>query len=883
MKSPFIVPLDRCRDLSLVGGKAHGLARLQAAGLAVPPGCVVTTAAYRQLLETVGFSPAERWKYSNQCLGEERKRFLAECRRVILETDVSQLVEACLLELHRISGTSELRWAVRSSASNEDAAGASFAGLYRTELAVSANDIGRAIKQLWSSVWEERVVDYIVRSGSVGEPPAMAVVLQPMCEALVAGVAYSINPVTGRAHQVAINAVRGLGAPLVDGLVTPDQFVVHIGKHAEPYRVRQLVVGQQTQQLVMGSEGLRGVPVERDQVARASLTDTQLYEVARLAKRIERVFHGPVDVEWVIDRDRLWVLQARPITTASPSTDFTDDECEWSRTNFKETMPEVPSPMGLSFLEHFMDAYIVSHYRRLGCRIPPGVSSVRTRHGRPYLNVTLFHSLIGQLRGEPSLNVEQMGGEPLDNPPDVIPLGWKAYLRAGWVMWKEMKRVERLGPRFFREMKQLRATYSRARVAGMPSEKLRANLNDLGRWLDQREVTFGIAAGVGQCLQMLSLLLPNWLGEDWRTLLNAALQGQGNVISAQQIVRLSELVEVARADATVVRQLPCAIAGPGSYRRLLQGTAFLASFDRYMEDYGHRAVGESDVMSLRFSDEPEKLLAVIAAQLDGPSSTPDDIVERQRVSREKALATMKARFGWRIERWLVFRWWYRRLSRFFALREANRHHLMFYSAAVRNLLLALGDQFVQRGIFDIKEDIFFLTWQERETLTSEVQQDWKPLIQARRAQWNHWARQRVPDTIREWGEAVGPDSGRPRGDFGEPLHGIPISPGLVTGPARFIRSVEEWSKVRRGDIILASVIDPGMAPLFGLAAGLVVEMGGTLSHGAIICREYGLPAVTNVSGVTTAVVEGEQIELDAYKGLVKRHVPIAPGQLQTNQ
>lgn len=876
MKSPLIVSLDRCSDLSLVGGKAHGLARLQTAGLAVPPGCCVTTAAYHQVLDRVGFSRTERWRQSVQCAGGERKLLLAECRREILEADVSQLVEACLVELHRIAGSPELRWAVRSSATNEDAAGASCAGLYRTELAVCPIDIGRAIKRLWASVWEERVMDYAVRLGTVNDPPAMAVVLQPMREALFAGVAYSIDPVTRRNNQVAINAVRGLGALLVDGLVTPDQFVVHIRKNTEPYRVRRLVIGQQTRQLVMGSEGLLAIPLEWNQETGASLTDMQLYEVARLAKRIEGVFHAPVDVEWVIDRDCLWVLQARPITAVRRSSGFTDDECEWSRTNFKETMPEVPSPMGLSFLERFMDTYIISHYRRLGCRIPPGISSVRILHGRPYLNVTLFHSLIGQLRGEPSLNVEQMGGEQLEDPPEVTPLGSMAYMRAGWLMWKEMKRVERLGPRFFREMKQMAATYSRANVADMPFEKLGVCLSGLGSWLDQREVTFGIAGGVGQCLQMFSLLLPNWLGEDWRTLLNAALQGQGNVISAQQIVRLAELVEVARADARVVKQLECAVADPGSYRRLLQGTAFLGSFDRYMEDYGHRALGESDIMSPRFSDEPDKLLAIISAQLHGPASTPADIVERQRVSREKALSTIKARLGWRIDRWLTFRWWHRRLSRFFALREANRHHLMFYSAAVRNLLLALGDRLVERGIFATREDIFFLTMQEREALTSEMQRDWRSLIEARRAQWNHWGQKRVPDTIRDGGEALNRDSSL-SGDFGQPLQGIPISPGLVRGPARLIRSSADWSKVKKGDIILASVIDPGMAPLFGIAAGLIVEMGGTLSHGAIVCREYGLPAVTNVSGVTMTVAEGEQIELDANKGLVKRHVSVPSG------
>ena len=866
-----ILPLDRCIDPSMVGGKAYGLARLLAAGLSVPPGCCVTTTIYHQALDRIGFLPSARWEEARRLTGERRRRFLTECRAVILAAEVSKLAESCVEELRMICKGREPRWAVRSSATNEDVAHASCAGLYRTELAIRTSDIDRAIKCVWASIWDEPVVDLLTKSTMGAEAPAMAVVLQPMCEALVSGVAYSIHPVTGRDNQVAINAVSGLGVPLVEGTVTPDQFIVHLRKQAEPCRVRRAVVAQQTQQLVMGSEGLASIPVRLDKERQPVLSDTQLYEVARVAKQIEGFFGRPMDVEWAIDQERLWVLQARPITTAHPSSDLTNDECEWSRANFKETMPEVPSPMGLSFLERFMDSYILSHYRRLGCRIPPGLSAVRTLYGRPYLNVTLFYSLVGQLRGDPSLNVEQMGGEPLLDPPQVEPLGWNAYLRSAWLMWKEMKRVEQSGPCHFDEMRQLAATYDRQYVESLSYEDLGSHLDDLRHWLDNREVTFGIAAGVGQCLQTFSLLLPRWLGEDWRNLLNAALQGQGTVISAQQIVRLAELVAVAKENPIVVRELQRSDEERGSILQRTTGTRFGDVFQRYMEEYGHRALAESDIMSPRFSDEPGRLLAIIVSQLREPAATPSEITLRQKRRRDEALATIKARLKWRIDRWLIFRMRYRRLCRFFALREANRHHLMYYSAAARNLLLALGQRLVERGVCTTVEDIFFLTLQERDALASEPRPDVKPLIEARRAERARWSHLRVTDTIHDWVAAqnVTPDHGQ--GSSQRPLHGIPISPGQVTGPVRPIRSPADWRHVKRGDILLVPVIDPGMAPLFGVAAGLVVEMGGTLSHGAIIVREYGLPAVINVSGVTAALAEGELITLDADRGIITRH------------
>ena len=247
-------------------------------------------------------------------------------------------------------------------------------------------------------------------------------------------------------------------------------------------------------------------------------------------------------------------------------------------------------------------------------------------------------------------------------------------------------------------------------------------------------------------------------------------------------------------------------------------------------------------MSPRFADRPELLLTVLRTQILAPTSaTPADILQRQTMIREQALAEIRARFGWRFHRWAIFSWWYRRLCRFFALREANRHHLMYYSAATRSLLLRLGECLVERGRLSSQEDIFYLTIDARAELLAGRASDWQRVIQARRAERERNAKVNVPDTIQNWNDVVrGTNTSSVVASEGI-FHGIPISAGQVVGPVRFVRSMEDWSRVCRGDILVVSVIDPGMAPLFGVAAGLIAEMGGTLSHGAIIAREYGLP------------------------------------------
>ena len=876
MAPPLVLPLSQCIEVNLAGGKAVGLARLIATGFSVPPGLCITTEAYGQALRTAGVQDFDLWPAIGRLPEIERRSTLSSYRNQIKRIDISQLAGQCLAALQTLSQPPNVRWAVRSSATNEDTPHTSFAGLYRTRLGLPLPEIEGAIKDLWISVWEERVVGYMVRQ-KFHAPPRMAVLIQPMVAAQTAGVGYSIHPVTGRRNHVMINAIPGLAAPLVDGTITPDQYVVEVTDDGQPTVVRTRVLAQKSQQLSVSPDGLRTDLLEEETGRRSSLTDSQLFSLAKTAKQIERALGQPIDFEWAYDAQQLWLVQARPITNIRPSSTLTNDDCEWSRANFKETLPELPSPLSLWFLEQFMDRYIVAHYRRLGCRIPDGLTSVRILNGRPYLNVTLFHMLVVQLRGDPSMNVEQMGGEPLVNTPPVQPLGGAALMRAGWLMGQEMRRVERAGPRLFQEMKALAGAYSHARVHHFSIDELVPKLDALGPWLEGREVTFGIAGGVGQCLKIFSHILPRWLGHDWRELLNAALQGQGTVISAQQILLLAELTDIAREEPIVRSFFTAESWKPSTFRSVLADTQFLRAFQAYLDDYGHRGVGESDVMSPRLADNPEAILTILRTQLLSASPSHQAVLARQEQSRVAALEQIKKRIGWRVDRWLVFSWCYRRLGRFFALREANRHHLMYYSTAIRTLLMRLGELLVAQSRLDEREDIFFLSIDERNDLLTGNTTNWNAIVRERRLEREHNAAASVPDTIRDWESLTEQMQLSIQTDSLSQLTGMPISTGFVIGPARLIRSVMDWRKVMPGDILVVPVIDPGLAPLFGIAGGLIAEMGGTLSHGAIIAREYGLPTIVNVGGAMAQLADGLQVKLDTGSGTIRIWPTPSPG------
>jgi rifampicin phosphotransferase len=356
MARPLILSLSHCSDVSLTGGKAAGLARLLAAGFPVPPGICLTTEAYRRYVEGQALAEPGFWSRVIGLSEAERRALLADSRRRIKGLKLTELARQWEAELGSLNIPPDTIWAVRSSATNEDLGTASFAGLYRTHLGLARDHIEAVVTDLWASLWDEAAVQYVLQRSAAPAAPSMAVVIQPTMEASVSGVCYSIHPVTGRSNHVTVNAVPGLAAPLVEGQVTPDQYVVEMSEAGRPLSVRTRIIAEKSERLAGAAR------------SRPSLSDEQLLSLAQTVKDVERALGHPVDLEWLFDEWQLWIVQARPITAVRPSSDLTNEDCEWSRANFKETMPDVPSPLGLSFLEYFMEAHIVAKYRRLGCR-----------------------------------------------------------------------------------------------------------------------------------------------------------------------------------------------------------------------------------------------------------------------------------------------------------------------------------------------------------------------------------------------------------------------------------------------------------------------------------------------------------------------------------
>jgi pyruvate,water dikinase len=445
-------------------------------------------------------------------------------------------------------------------------------------------------------------------------------------------------------------------------------------------------------------------------------------------------------------------------------------------------------------------------------------------------------------------------------------------IRASFLVEWKVRRAIRTAASWFAEVKQLAAAM--AREAQEYSEfqmgALLQQLQSLGNLLRKRDLTFAIVAGVGQGLRILGTLLPGTIGPDWRPLLNQALQGQGTIISARQIERIQHLALIALGEASARSYFHPERTDWSEFRTRLAGTAFLREFEAFLAEYGHRGIGESDFMAPRHADRPDYLLTVIRSHLQtSTGSASPNLSKRQEQIRSEALSEIRRRLGWRPFHRLLFSWTYRRLTHCLSLREANRHHVMYFSAMVRDLMLAIGDQLVVQGKIEQRGDVFFLTAEETRSLTDRSSRDWRSLVELRRQERAAQLRAPVPDYI--GAESREPVEGEPNRDVPGTLRGIPISTGRIQGPVRVIRSPGDLHTVERGDILVVPVIDPGLAPLFSLAGGLIAEMGGTLSHGAIIAREYGLPTVANVRDAMQILQTGDIADLDATSGEIRYH------------
>jgi pyruvate,water dikinase len=879
----WIVDVADATDAELCGGKAAGLAKLARAGFTVPAALCLTTALYRHSLEISGIGREIGELVASAALRDPgvRRDVLATLRARIERAAVPGYLAAVVSA--RVARVAE-GWrgpvAVRSSSVSEDAAGASHAGIHASFVVADVGGVLAAVRACWASLWTEAAWAYRQRVHLPHAAAAMAVVVQRFVTAERSGVAFSADPVSGDASTVVINAGWGTGTALVSGKIAPDEYRVRVSDGA-PGPVQRRA-GRQDEMTTWRAGRETTIPVPEAQRHEAVLTDAQALELARLAKRAESAFAEPTDAEWVFDGRLFWVVQARPITAlaASRLAPLPGQDTLWTRANLKEVFPDLASPLALSYLPLYLNLMFKSYHAALGYALRPGAELVSVFRGRPYLNLTLMQELALARGGRPAVVARLFGGaqsarEASTSVPAPDPRGNRRRLARE--MFATFFQTPARGRRLFRALRRQSVAFDAVDLDALTHRELIAHL-DRFRSALLHEPTLRrlheVISAQSRAYMALEELVTAWVpaATDGPTLVKRLMTGLGTLPNVKMTYRLMELgalvAEDARARAFFAGELTRDAAR--EYRNALDGTRVLAELESFLREFGHRGPYESDVMSPRFAEDVTPVLRLIQlyARAEAREDPARHALERQRVRQEAtdvvrlALAGGRGRlaFGWR---WLAFSIVCRALQRLLALRDQCRHVTTALVAHLRSVALELGRRAENAGLLSRPDDVFFLRFDELPRLLIERERDWKAVALARRRELDQNKSFEAPDLLR--GGRAAEREGAPAGDE---LVGFGVSPGHVTGTVKILRSISELERLS-GEIVVSAAIEPTLTPLFPLASGMIAEMGGLLSHAAILAREYGLPAVVSVPDATRRLHDGDRVEIDGTTGRIR--------------
>jgi rifampicin phosphotransferase len=715
-------------------------------------------------------------------------------------------------------GLMEARVAVRSSATAEDSARASFAGIHRSFLNVSGvAAVEQAAQGCIDSLGTPEAIAYRRRMGFRDEEVRCAVAICEMVEARSAGVAFSCDPATGRRDLILIDTAEGLGEAVVSGRVNPERMVWRI----------------QSGRLVRHAGAAAGAwfppPVEE--------------ELAHQVRRVEWALgegQDPQDIEWAYDGERLWLLQARPVTRL-PRAGWPETAAMpryWSTANLKDCQPGVICELSWSMLSEIVGDAAYAVQKAVAYPMPPGMEVVRRFEGRAFFDLTLMQWAFYDAFGVPPSDVVKLigGQQPeIAAPPKPLkgPLGRRRIvasfrlLRLLWNHpWRARVAIEKL-VNYQRSLETIDWT------AYSPAELLSA-LAQIGKMQESFIPVAGLANGSSGPWQLALDSLVKDAG------LIARLQaGTGAVASAEQGYRL---YEIAQGKSTV---------------------------KEFLHDFGHRALYETDLANPRWSEDPSWILEQVQAiRRNPPARNPRQSAEEVRLEAEREL---KRRFGWGTP---LLLWLVRKLRESMAAREGAKSALVRLLLPARRIVLEIGRRLVEAGRLDAPVEVLQLAHID---LNCWLRGYWdgagaRELAGDRLLRRVAWLAEACPDVITEEPdgrlEAAAGQAPASSGTGGWP--GIAVSPGAASGPARMVHNPGDAAHLQQGDILVAPSTDPGWTPLFLRASGIVMETGGYLSHGAIVAREYGIPAVANVPGILNALRDGERITVDGSAGRVSR-------------
>lgn len=854
--------VDETRTEAVGGKGAHLGALSRIEGVLVPDGFCVTTDAFRQIMDLTP-SVDDRIEQLSRLDPDDReavRTLSAEIRRAIEETAVPDALAAEVTgALGRLGAGAAC--AVRSSATAEDLPTASFAGQQDTYLnIVGPAAVLRHISRCWASLFTERAVIYRRRGGIDHRTVHMAVVVQRMVLPDASGILFTADPVTGNRRTATVDAGFGLGEALVSGLVNPDVFTVRDGEVV----ARSIAAKQRAVHALPGG-GTREVELDPHQRERPALTDEQAVRLVELGRRIEAHFASPQDIEWCLADGGFQIVQSRPITTLFPIPEAGDQEEHiYVSVGHQQMMTDPMKPLGYSMWQ--LTAMVAMHEAggRLFVDVTQRLAAPESRAAlldimgkgdplvRDALETVIDRQGLPLPPSDASPAAPQVPGDAVPDGPDpaIVPELIERSRTSLAALERDI--ATKSGPALFDFL--LEAFEEHRRVLGDP--------------LNFRAIMAGMDA-----TWWLNEKLLEWLGEK-----NAAdtltLSAPDNITSEMGL-ELLDVADVVRPRPEVVAFLRDAesvddAAFLDELAKVEGGAAARDAIEVYLGRYGMRCVGEIDITRPRWSERPTTLAPVILDNVRnfGPGAAARRFEEgRQKALRKEqdVLTRLRAlpdgdRKAAGTKRMID------RVRAFIGYREYPKYDIVSRYFAYKRALMAEAGRLVRAGVLPEREDAFYLTFQELRDVVRSGEADGR-LIERRKEAFRSYRTLTPPRVLTSDGEAL--TGAYRRDDVPDgALAGLPVSAGTVEGRARVVLDIAD-ADLEAGDILVTTFTDPSWSPLFVGIAGLVTEVGGLMTHGAVIAREYGLPAVVGVEGATRLIEDGQRIRVHGTDGYIE--------------
>jgi pyruvate,water dikinase len=869
MPQEYILPLsDSEATLETVGGKGASLVRLINAGLPVPDGFHITTGAYRKFIAFNNLDAPIDSALRSAVLEKPATIEVASetITKTLMSAEFPAEIASEIIQAYAGLPGKDPAVAVRSSATAEDLPEASFAGQQETYLNINGGGaLLNATKKCWASLWTARAISYRMRQGIQTDGVALAVVVQLLVPAEVAGILFTANSLTGERDQVVINAAWGLGEAVVGGKVTPDTIVIDKKTNqvlnydvADKQLMTVRVNGATDEQPV--SENLRRVP---------ALNEDDAIELAQLGLQIEDLYQMPMDIEWTLTDGEFAIVQARPITA------LTKEELapptEWP----------MPDPKG-----RYMRASIVD-------LMPDPLSPLFATQGLEAIN-----------RG-----ITEMGKDLLNFPEDflldiMLTINGYAYQQGSYTrsqLWVIVSRMVPAFPRLLREG----LTYWQEEAHPQYVETTNHWREKDFASLSAAELLIGINALLDAFAHHLGALMASTMGPSagsetlFTYVYEKLIQREGDPSAPTFLLGFDSIPiqgEKALYDLaiwcegydplcdylveTTSEEIVSQLAEPEPPQGVEVSIweQWQLRFQDHLERFGY-SIYDMDYAKPLPMDEPAPLIETLKLFLTGQGKSPYERQEAYRERREQAVDAAIARLRG-LKRWAFEKTLGIAQTRV-PLREDGIAELGFGYPVLREMLRELGRRFVMAEAIQEANDIFWLEHVEVESMVAELESeqtlsDLKDTVQERKSLWQARKQATPPPQLPPGKKYMGLDIegvlAGGEGDLeGNIITGVPTSSGNVTATARVLHGPEDFDQMQPGDILVASITTPAWTPLFALASGVVTDIGGPLSHGSIVAREYGIPAVMGIGIGTKIIKSGQTVTVDGTAGTVQLH------------